>query len=91
MEIDVKKKNKNEMEIELIGEDHTLANLLKEELLSDSRVQIASYNKEHPELSNPVLHVKTKKEDPKEVIDEITEDLIKSYENLNQEFKEINK
>ena len=51
--------SKNKLKIELVGEDHTVSNLLTKTLLEDPAVTFSSYSIEHPLVSNPVLVVLT--------------------------------
>lgn len=69
MEIKVLEEGKNFVKIELIGENHTLANALRNELNNGPHVEVAGYTYEHPLVSNPVLIVKTDgKESPNKAI-----------------------
>jgi len=69
METKVLEEGKNFIKIELIGEDHTLSNALRNELNKDSHVEVAGYTYEHPLISNPILIVKTDgKESPNKAI-----------------------
>lgn len=69
MEIKVLKKEKNKIELEIIGENHTFCNTLRKELWNDKDIQVAGYNIEHPLISNPVLTLETEKKDPKKVLE----------------------
>jgi DNA-directed RNA polymerase subunit L len=83
MELKVLEESKGTLRVEIIGEDHTLANALRKELWSDSHVQIAGYDIEHPLVGNPVLVVETDgKEDPKKALVAAAERLKK----MNSEF-----
>lgn len=64
MEIKIFKKTSREIKLEISGETHTLLNALKSVLLEDERVRIASYDIKHPDISNPVLYVRTNGIDP---------------------------
>ena len=60
---------KNKIEVDLIGEDHTFCNLLRENLQKDPDVEYAAYNISHPYVSEPKLIVETKgKKKPKDAI-----------------------
>lgn len=87
MEYEVLEEKENEIKIELLDEEHTMGNLLKSSFISDERVEIASYDVDHPTLSNPVLHVKTKEgENIEKVIKDRVSDLIEEYEDLANQF-----
>lgn len=60
METKILKKTANELRIEIVGEGHTLCNLLQKALLEDETVEIGGYSIEHPLVSNPVVYVRMK-------------------------------
>lgn len=60
MEIKILKESKDELEFEIIGEEHTFSNALQNFLNKRKEVLLASYKIEHPLLSNPQIYVKTK-------------------------------
>ncbi len=67
MEINVLQQDKNKLKFEIVGEDHTLCNLLRKELWENSNVNVAGYSLEHPVVSNPVFVIESKK-DPKKIL-----------------------
>lgn len=69
MEIKVIENKKKKFVFELIGEDHTLCNLLREELWNDKSVTISAYNIEHPLVGIPKFIIETDgKKDPKKAL-----------------------
>jgi DNA-directed RNA polymerase subunit L len=60
MKVKIIKKEKNELKIELDGEDHTLSNLLQSTLLEDNNVEIAGYDLPHPLSKKPIIFIKMK-------------------------------
>ncbi len=60
MDVNVKKSGKDTLNVEIVGDSHTLSNLLRDELWNDSAVTFAAYEKKHPYLGNPMLVVKGK-------------------------------
>lgn len=64
MELRLKNKTANKLEIEVIGENDTLLNLLKQKLLEDANVETATYVMGHPYLDNPLFVVETKNGKP---------------------------
>ncbi len=76
MEVKVDAKNDKYWIVTLIGEDHTLANLIAERLLKDPDVEFAAYVLEHPLVASPKLIVRTKKGDAydalKKAIDKVS-------------------
>jgi DNA-directed RNA polymerase subunit L len=64
MEMRLVSKTSNKMEIEFIGENDTLLNLLKQKLLEDGTVESATYVMGHPYLDNPRFTLVTKSGKP---------------------------
>ena len=85
MEVKVVSKSKNELRLEIVGEDHTFCNLLQNVLLTDKNVELAGYDQPHPLIRSSILYLKTKRD----VSPEKT--LLAAVENvqeLNKEFDE---
>lgn len=57
MELKLISKTDNSIEIEFAGETDTLLNLLKQELLANDKVTMATYVLGHPSLDEPRLFV----------------------------------
>ncbi len=74
---------KNELEIEITGETHTLCNALRKTLMEDKDVEAAAYVIEHPIIGEPKLYIKAK--NPKKSLQNAAE-IIKSR---CEEFKEL--
>ncbi|AXV40243.1 DNA-directed RNA polymerase subunit L [Methanobacterium sp. BAmetb5] len=51
---------KNELEIEITGETHSLCNALRKTLMEDKDVEAAAYVIEHPIIGEPKLYIKAK-------------------------------
>jgi DNA-directed RNA polymerase subunit L len=62
MEVKVIQNTKNELRIEIVGEDHTFCNLLQKVLLEDKNVEIAGYDQPHPLIRSSIVYVKTKRD-----------------------------
>jgi DNA-directed RNA polymerase subunit L len=60
MEIKIIHEAKDELEFELIGEDHTFCNCLRTVLNRNKNVLSATYRIEHPLLTPPRMRIKTK-------------------------------
>lgn len=86
MEITVLNKKENEIDMKVVGENHTLMNLLKTALLNNEHVDIATYDIEHPTISNPILFVRTDGTDPIEVIKKASHDIIKQCDEFMELF-----
>jgi len=87
MEIKPIKKTKKELELEIIGEDETLLNPIKQRLLEENEVEYAEYFIDHPLIGKPKLYLKTKKENPIEVLKKTVKSLEKD---VNTMLKELN-
>ncbi len=60
MEVTILKEDKNMLEVELKGENHTFCNALRAALWKVDDVDIASYQIKHPLVSQPVFTIHTK-------------------------------
>ena len=59
MEINILEEKAKRLVFELKGEDHTLCNVLREELWNDKSVTVAAYNISHPLVGIPKFFVET--------------------------------
>lgn len=84
MEVKVLSKSKNELRLEIVGEDHTFCNLLQNVLLEDKNVELAGYDQPHPLIRSSIVYVRTKRE----VSPEKT--LLNALENVQELNKEFN-
>lgn len=89
MEIRVSEKDKNRVEIELVAEDHTLCNALRNELCKDNDVKAAAYKIEHPLASNPIILVETKKGNPRKTITKAADSLKKTIKEFRDSLKTL--
>jgi len=90
MEIKYIQETDNRIKVELIGEDHTVANAIRKELWENSHVKISGYQIENPLVSNPVLIIETEsKEDPKKALLKALEGLRKKNKILIDSLKSI--
>lgn len=80
MEISILEESKGKLEIEIIGEDHTLCNVLRDELCNHN-VENVAYNIEHPLISNPTMLVEGE--------GDLRKKFIASTDSLRKLFKEI--
>jgi DNA-directed RNA polymerase subunit L len=77
----------NEMEFEVLGENETLLNPVKQALLSDKDVEFAEYIIEHPQLSVPKIFLRTKgKVNPQTVIKRTLKSLIGEFDEFEDVF-----
>lgn len=88
MKVNMLKKTKNELKIEVEGAEHTLCNLLQRKLLEDENVDLAGYDIPHPLASNPVIYVRTKgKTAPEEALLRAVEKLLEVSKEFGEELE----
>jgi len=85
MQVRVLSKNKNELRVEIVGEDHTFCNLLQNMLLKDRNVEIAGYDQPHPLIRQSILYVRTKAQSSPE---KALLTAIANIQDANKEFNE---
>ena len=86
MEVNVLESGKDEIKIEV--DNLTLVEILRVYLNKDSNVEVAVWNREHPE-KNPVLYVKTKGKTPKKAIDDAINVISKELDKVSDDFKKL--
>lgn len=84
MELRAVEKKKDKLKVEVIGETHTLLNLLRENAWKEKADQ-ASYMIEHPYLARPKIIVKAK--NPKNVLVNSAQIVIDDSKEFSREFK----
>ncbi|MEA3201774.1 MAG: DNA-directed polymerase subunit [Thermoplasmata archaeon] len=82
MELRLRNKTANKLEIEVIGENDTLLNLLKQKLLQDPSVETATYVMGHPYLDNPLFVVETKNGKPDAALKTAAKELRAQFDEL---------
>ncbi len=87
MELTIVSKTENEIKIKVAGETHTLLNMLKTTLLNNEHVEIATYDIEHPTISDPVLFVRTDGTDPIEAIKVALSEIVTNFDEFIELFK----
>ena len=85
MEVKVLAKSKNELKLEIVGEDHTFCNLLQNVLLEDKNVEIAGYDQPHPLIRSSIVYLRTKREASPE---KALLHALAGIQGLNREFNE---
>lgn len=85
MKVNVLKRSRNELEIEVVGEGHTFCNALQNILLKDKSVEYAGYRIPHPLVAQPIIYVRTKHDKRPEDL------LIEAAQNLGREAEEVRK
>jgi DNA-directed RNA polymerase subunit L len=91
MEVKVLTNEKNVLELELVGSDTSLAQLISERLNQDKDVEFSSFKVEHPLLAHPKLYVRTKKGDASKLVLEKIEEIKKELADFRNQFTEISK
>lgn len=75
--------------IKIEREDHTLANLLRAQLLKDEKVLFAAYKVEHPLFANFVLRIQTEDDySPREALRNACSALIGELDIIKTRFKD---
>jgi DNA-directed RNA polymerase subunit L len=85
LEVKVLSKGKNELRLEIVGEDHTFCNLLQNVLLEDKNVEIAGYDQPHPLIRSSIVYLRTKREASPE---KVLLNALVGIQELNKEFNE---
>jgi len=85
VEVKVLSKSKNELRIEVVGEDHTFCNLLQNVLLQDKNVELAGYDQPHPLIRSSIVYLRTKRDTSPE---KTLLSALSSIQELNKEFND---
>lgn len=85
METKVIKETKGKLQVEVLGADHALMNLVRSKLTEDKGVEFATYSKPHPLLEGFVLTVKGK--DPRASVKSALAGVKKEAEEAKAAFK----
>ncbi len=86
MDLKILKKTPDEVQIEFIGESHTILNLLRTELLADARVKMATYDTKFVIMDNPVFRLKTADADPIVVLREAAGRIVNQCNEFSSQF-----
>ncbi len=88
MEIKVIKSEDNYLEIEVVGEDISFANAIREIAIQDEDVEFASCTLSHPETGQPKIILRTKKKDPQKVLAAAAKELASEAEKFKKAVKD---
>jgi DNA-directed RNA polymerase subunit L len=92
VEVKVRKRDKQELQIEVTGEGHSFCIALQNFLLKDDSLDFAGYSIQHPLIGNPVISLRTKgRRRPENALIEATKSLNKTLEELRKTFLEATK
>ena len=89
MELKVIEYTDKKLKLNILGEDHTFANILRKELWNDKNTKVAGYSFEHALVTSPVFILETESKDPKEIIENAVKRLKKLSESLNNNIKKL--
>jgi DNA-directed RNA polymerase subunit L len=89
MEIKLLKKEKDSMEIEIIGENDTLLAPLLQQLLDDDKVEFATFRRGHLSLENPVIVVKVVEGKPQMALKRAAKAVANDYKEMRSKFDKI--
>jgi len=83
------KRSDKSVEIELVGEDHTIANLIAKYAIKKPGVVYSSYIISHPLVGNPVIVISTDgSRDPLDVVEETLRDILRDTQMFEKALRE---
>ncbi len=86
MEIEVIEQSKEKLKIEIVGEDHSLVNALRNELWNNSHVKVAGYGIDNSLINSPILTIETDgNENPRKAL----EKAVNSLKEQNKQFMDV--
>lgn len=89
MDFKVLKEEKDTLELQFEGENHTFCNLLRKELWGSDQIVAASYNLKHPLLLAPTFILQVKSGKPRKFLLEATESLKKKTKDLKAQISKL--
>lgn len=89
MELKIVEEKKNRFVFKIVGEGHTLCNALKQELLQDDKVKLATYAVEHPLINEAQFILETDGTEPRKTVSSAIKRLDKTLEKLGKQAKEL--
>ena len=89
MEVKVRKRDKQELQIEVTGEGHSFCIALQNFLLKDESIDFSGYTIHHPLIGNPVISLRTKgRRRPENALIDAAKSLNKTLDELKKTFLE---
>ena len=82
MEVKIVRQEEALLEFEVLGENHTFLNLLRETLKDQKGVLFAAYRFPHPLLENPIFYIRTKGINPIKALQNAADSISKICEEL---------
>ena len=89
MELTFVEEKKNRFVFKITGQGHTLCNALKQELLQDDHVKIATYAVPHPLINESQFILETDGAEPRKTVSAAIKRLDKTFEKLGKQAKEL--
>ncbi len=89
MEAKILSKEKKELKIEILGDKHTVTNLLRAKLVDEGDVDVAGYDKVHPLENKAIFVLKTKSKDASTVLKKAINDIEKELDSASKELARI--
>lgn len=86
MELNTIEESKNKLIVELVGDTHTIPNVLQKELWNDKDVVISGYNIEHPLVGKPHILVQTKSKAPRTALIDAVKRIKKDLDKFKSTF-----
>jgi DNA-directed RNA polymerase subunit L len=87
MQVELIAKEKDSMELKLIGESETFLIPLKNQLLEDSAVAYANYNVRHPKLDVPPFYFKVNSGKPQNALKKACKALSNTFKDIQDQFE----
>lgn len=88
MELNKIKQTKRQLEIEVIGENETILNPIKQALVQNEKIDYAEYFSERPTEKKPRLYLRTTEGNPLDVLSKTVKQLSKETEKFQKKFDE---
>ncbi len=91
MKLNVKTQEPNFLEIEFMDEDISFVHALREILVDKKDVEFVAARTDHPQVGQPTLQLRTKKEDALETLRDALKELKKEVTSFKSELKSAKK
>jgi DNA-directed RNA polymerase subunit L len=89
MDVKVRNRDKQELQIEVTGEGHSFCIALQSFLLKDESLDFTGYSIQHPLIGNPVISLRTKgRRRPENALLDAAKSLNKTLDELRKTFLE---
>lgn len=89
MELETVEQEEHKFVFKLTGAGHTFCNALKDELVNDDDVDVATYTVKHPMVADPKFFVETDDADPMDALSEATERLLDRNGSFKDQYESL--